>query len=44
MALISKRKGIVAAKRRRITEEADERISKLKFNADFSTIDFVNDD
>ena len=44
MALISKRKGIVAAKRRRIIEEADERISKLKFNADSSTIDFVNDD
>ena len=44
MALISKRKGIVTAKRRRITEEADDRISKLKFNADFSSVDFINDD
>lgn len=44
MALISKRKGIVAAKKRRIMEEAEDRISKLKFNADFSNIDFVNDD
>lgn len=44
MALLSKRKTMMAAKKRRILEDAEEKLVKTRHSVDPNQIDFVNDD
>lgn len=44
IALLSKRKTLMAAKKRRILEDAEEKLVKTRHSVDPNQLDFVNDE
>jgi hypothetical protein len=44
IGLLGKRKSLMVAKKRRILEDAEDRLTKTRNSVDINQIDFVNDD